>query len=414
MKVFISIPWFHPAYKAGGPIQSIANMVKQIGNKQCAMGNELPGPAAFKFKIFCGNKDLDGSLLTGVAFDKWVSYSDNTKVWYSSKNDLASIIKTEIKREAPDAMFITGIYSWRYNLKPLLYCGGVRKIVSVRGMLHPGALSQKRFKKKIYLQLWKLLGLHKKNVFHATDAEEKKYIRQIFGEETRVVVASNFPRQLPMLPAIEKKRGQLKLGTVALISPMKNILLILESLKSIVGSREPAEGDSSKLVVGSKQPAVEIEYNIYGPVKDKNYWQSCLDLINKMPNNIVVKYRADIPPAEIENALAQNHVFILPSRSENFGHAIYEALSAGKPVITSNETPWNDLEVAKAGMNVAINDTRELIVSIDHFVRMNKEELNTWSNGARKYAIGAIDFAAIGKQYESMFDPVTQEIEPGH
>ena len=30
MKGYILIPWFQPAYKAGGPIQSIANMVKGL------------------------------------------------------------------------------------------------------------------------------------------------------------------------------------------------------------------------------------------------------------------------------------------------------------------------------------------------------------------------------------------------
>jgi hypothetical protein len=29
--IFITIPWFLPAYKAGGPVQSVANMVEQLG-----------------------------------------------------------------------------------------------------------------------------------------------------------------------------------------------------------------------------------------------------------------------------------------------------------------------------------------------------------------------------------------------
>jgi len=38
MKILISIPWFHPAFKAGGPIQSIANLVQmESGEKLAAM-----------------------------------------------------------------------------------------------------------------------------------------------------------------------------------------------------------------------------------------------------------------------------------------------------------------------------------------------------------------------------------------
>jgi glycosyltransferase involved in cell wall biosynthesis len=380
-KIFITIPWFHPAYKAGGPIQSIVNMVSQLGSGlpiAIGMVNE-----PIQFKIFCGNKDLDGTVLTNVEFDKWVRYADNTEVWYTSKNNLIPVLQKEIKTDAPGYLFIMGIYSWPFNFKPLLNCKGVKKIISVRGMLHPGALSQKSFKKKLYLRLWKLLGLHKKNIFHATDEKEKEYIQQVFGSTTSVLVAANFPKVLPQQPVAEKKEGILKLVSIALISPMKNILLVLEALESEVGS---------------------IEYNIYGPVKDKNYWEQCEALIKKMPANITVNYHGDISPDKIEGALAQNHVFILPSKSENFGHAIYEALTAGRPVITSNNTPWNNLKNFKAGINVSSDNFTELQKAIEHFAAMDNEQLKEWSDGARKYALQAVNLEKTRKQYEEMFE----------
>lgn len=339
----------------------------------------------FQFNIFCSNKDLDGSLLQGVAFDEWVNYNAYTKVWYSSSNNILPVLQREIKNESPDYLFITGIYDWQYNFKPLLFCKGVKKIISVRGMLHPGALTQKSFKKKIYLQLWKFLSLHKKNVFHATDAEEKKYIQQVFGAGAKVQVAANFPGVLHVQPVIKKEVGHLKLVSVALISPMKNILLVLEA-------------------IGNKQLAIgNIQYAIYGPVKDKKYWEECEALINKMPANITVNYHGDIAPDKIVDALAANHVFILPSKSENFGHALYEALSAGRPVITSNTTPWNNLEAAKAGVNVSLTDTQDMVKAIAFFAGMRQEEMEEWSRGARRYAEGAVDVEAIRNQYEEMF-----------
>lgn len=121
---------------------------------------------------------MDGSMLANVESDKWTDYSDNTKVWYASEKNLLPVLKKGIKEDRPDLLFIMGIYSWQFNFKPLLFCMGVKKIISVRGMLHPGALSQKGFKKKLYLQLWKLLGLYKKNIFHASDEEEKNIYKR--------------------------------------------------------------------------------------------------------------------------------------------------------------------------------------------------------------------------------------------
>ena len=407
MKIFIIYDYFHPAYKAGGPIQSIANMVWAMGN--CANGQSTeknvkqPG---YSFRIFCSNKDLDGSLITGVPFDVWVDYNACTKVWYSSNDNILLPLQAAIKNDKPDCLFINGIYSWAYNVKPLLICKGVKKIVSVRGMLHPGALSQKSFKKKIYLLLWKILGLHKKNSFHATDEQEKKYIQQVFGNRTAISVAANFPRVFKQQPIAEKKTGHLKMVSVALISPMKNILLVLEALRDL--SSELSVVSKEKVVLSSEflVGRLEVEYNIYGTVKDAEYWRQCAEIIKQMPYGITVNYHGAVDPALIEKALAENHVFILPSKSENFGHSIIEALSAGRPVITSTTTPWNKLEVAQAGINVSLSDVSEIVKAIGSFAAMNMEQLQQWSNGAREYADHAIDMETVETQYEKMFETV--------
>jgi glycosyltransferase involved in cell wall biosynthesis len=349
------------------------------------------GKDAIEFKIICGNKDLDGTVLN-VPFDKWVTYNSHTQIWYSSSNNILPVLKKQIETHKPAYLFIIGMYDWAYNFKPLAFTAGVKKIISVRGMLHPGALSQKGFKKKIYLRLWKMLGLQNQPIFHATDEAEKKYINTVFGSRARVMVAGNFPNTLQVQPVMKKKPGFLRLASIALISPMKNILMVLEALRSW------------QLTVDREQAATAIiEYDIYGPVKDKNYWQQCQSVIKTLPANITVNYHGDIAPDKITGALAASHVFILPSKSENFGHSLYEALSAGRPVITSNNTPWNNLEAAKAGVNVSLDSTDELQNAIAFFAAMNQDELEVWSNGARDYAENAVKVEDISRQYEEMF-----------
>lgn len=373
MKIVILIDWFAPAYKAGGPIQSIVNLVNQ----------ELEG---IEYKIICSNKDVDGQLLQGITYDCWVQYNKGTQVWYNSNNLAILNILKKIKSWEPDIFFINGIYSLYYNFLPIVGNKNVKKIISVRGMLHTGALTQKKFKKKMYLSVWKLLNIHKSNNFHATTIEEAKFVKATFGKNTKVFVAQNLPRILKALPVSKKEPGVLELISIGLISPMKNYLKVIKSL---------SECD------------VTVHYSIYGTIKDPGYWQHCLEEIKKLPANIKVDYCGDLPSSEVQEKLNQAQVFILPSKSENFGHAIFEALTAGKPVITSHHTPWNNLDESHAGLNVSTENDYEVSKAICFFARMDAGELAEWSRGAQAYAEKEIDLEQIRDQYKRMFSSVS-------
>lgn len=366
MKLFITYEYFLPAYKAGGPVQSLANLIANYSHAD--------------IYIYCRNTDLDGTVLD-VKNNEWVQFNSHTKVFYAS--DKAEVTVYDLLTEInPDVVFINGIFSPTFNLKPLLWSGDANKVVSARGMLHPGALSQKSLKKKIYLAAYKLLGLHKKCVFHVTTQEEKQYVTDAFGNGVKVYVAPNFPNLIDKLPIAQKESGKLKLVTIALISPMKNVKLVLEALGKCSSS---------------------ITYDIYGPVKDAAYWQECQQLIATMPNNICVQYHGAVTPDKVLNTLADYHCMIQPSKSENFGHALYEALAAGKPVITSHYTPWNNLEEANAGFNVDINNIQTITDAIEKMASLNNEAYTDSSNAAAQYAAKSIDVASVKKDYDAMF-----------
>lgn len=368
-KIFISIPWFVPAFRAGGPVQSVANLVREYHE-------------GVEYFIFCQDVDLNGAALENVIIDQWVSYNDHTKVWYAGPEKISDTILREIKRQKPDILFMIGIFSWHFNLVPLLFCKIPGKILSVRGMLHPGALSQKKWKKKLYLRGFKMMNLHQKISFHASDEEEKKYIQQIFGPETNIFMAGNFTNKIGPLPLPAKEAGKLKLVSIALLSPMKNILMILEALERCM---------------------YEVQYAIYGAVKDEEYWEVCKEKMRELPANIKVTYHKEIPPPQVKEALLNAHVFILPSKSENFGHALYEALSAARPVITSPHTPWQRLMESHAGINVSVADTLDLENAIHFFSVMDAEELEKWSRGAFDYSEKAINAEEMRNSYGSMF-----------
>lgn len=367
INILIFIPWFTPAYRAGGPIQSIANMLEQLY-------------LDYDFSVFTSNADIDGKK-TGVKADEWINYKRGIKVYYAD-NVSSETLDRNFKMADPQVVFINGIYSMPFTFLPLKFRKKVRTIISARGMLHPGALSQKSLKKKIYLALLKMIGIHKTCEFHASTEEEKEYIKAVFGKKAIVHVANNFPRIFDRKPLPKKVLKHLELISIALISPMKNHLAVLQALIHATD---------------------HINYTIYGPVKEQRYWDDCLEAIKRLPPNVTVKYKGEIEPAEVEHALSSAHVCILPSKSENFGHSIYEALSAGRPVITSHATPWKELEKNSAGMNIDPMDPKALLEAINYFSEMDAEKLQAWSLSAKEYAKRAINTDQIREEYHKMF-----------
>jgi glycosyltransferase involved in cell wall biosynthesis len=368
MKIFISIPWFLPAFKAGGPIRSIANMVGTYNSN-------------VEYFIFCGSKDVDGAELQVSEFNTWISYSGNCKVWYASENATFAL-KQEFKKSGAGILYIVGIFDYEFNIVPLLKLSAAKKILSVRGMLHSGALSQKTIKKKLFLNYLKAVGVHKRIVFHATDDVEAAHVKNVFGNNVTVQVANNFAAAASnTIALIDKPIGFLKLVTVALISPMKNHLLVLEALMHCTAN---------------------IEYTIYGAVKDDEYWYQCKSIVRELPKNIFVHYGGELSPIEVEAKLKENHVFVMPSKSENFGHAIAEALAIGKPVITSNNTPWVQLRENHAGVNVDFN-AQVLASEINGFANLNNEEYAMLSKSALQYYILSQTNSPLMEQYRNLF-----------
>jgi glycosyltransferase involved in cell wall biosynthesis len=122
----------------------------------------------------------------------------------------------------------------------------------------------------------------------------------------------------------------------------------------------------------------------------------------KLPINIIVNYKGEVNPDQVYDTLALYHMFILPSQSENFGHALYEAMVAGKPIITSNNTPWNLLSENNAGYNVNLT-ANDISNAIEEAAILNQNEYNKMVLSVRKYAENALNVKEIKKHYLDLF-----------
>jgi glycosyltransferase involved in cell wall biosynthesis len=355
-RVLVFIDWYLPGYKAGGPISSCANMLNALRNE-------------FEFMMITRDKDyLEHEPYPNINSGKWVSRAPGENVLYIEDSDLTF---SSIKRQALDAQsdiwYINGIYSWWFSIVPLIINRlnnhpDRKVIVAPRGMLAPSAIGIKSNKKRLYLRLARLAGLFKGVIFQATSQAEIIDIQRETGKDSKVVLAENISGKV-LLPFSElsKREGEILLVSIARIAPEKNLLFLLKALRDVKHN---------------------VVLNLYGSVYDDNYWQQCREEISCLPENISVNYCGLAERSAVPSIIQQHHFLVLPSRGENFGHVISESLLAGRPVLVSDQTPWQGLESDSSGLVISVDSTESWAEALNRVSAMNNEEYAVWQRGA--------------------------------
>lgn len=371
-KVLIFYDYFDPAYKAGGPIRSLVNLV-------ALMDEEI------SIHILTTNQDHDKSILS-VEPDRWIQYRNFAKVMYLSKlNRGYATIKKVISEVDPETVYLNGMYSLSFMIFPLWRLrklNHVKVVIAPRGMLQQESLAIKPVKKKIYLSILKKLLLRRDVYWHVTTAQEKLHLQSFISDAKFIRVIGNVPNyQINVEPDAKTLPDTKVFGTVALISPMKNIHLILDSLANITFA---------------------LTYKLYGPIKDQKYWNACLHSIKNLPPSIKFIYGGEIKPDSVSEVISSFDFYIQPSKSENFGHSIFEAFNHGIPVIISDQTPWKSLQKKRAGWDVDLKDSQSLENAISDAAQLDRNSYLEYCKGSRKIAVDYMESHDFVLEYSSL------------
>lgn len=354
--------WFPPAYRAGGPIRSCDNFVNAMRHY-------------YKIKVITGDRDIGAHKpLPNIIFDQWMYYAPNVDVQYLSKNKSIFFYTLKIIRETKcDYIYFNSFFSFRFTIVPLflarLKFNNLQVVLAPRGMLKSSALVYKPLKKKLYINIFKALGLAHRIKFHATDNQEKSDIVRYLGVNAKnIVTIANFPPAAQdNFQPINKAESEVKLIFLSRIHPIKNLHLLLLCLLKI-------------------SPRFKIEISILGPIEDDVYWEYCNDILARMPNHITFDVKGEVEHAKVKTLLQLHHAYVLPSAGENFGHGIFESFLVGRPVIISDQTPWKDLAIQKIGWEVSLSNLLLLTRAIETLAAMDEVTYNHWAWSAWNFA----------------------------
>ncbi len=146
-----------------------------------------------------------------------------------------------------------------------------------------------------------------------------------------------------------------------------------------------------------------VEFDLYGPIYDKTYWEECKNIIETLPSNVMVNYKGSLQSENVLKTLSEYHFHFSRTRGENFGHAILQAMSAGVPVIISDQTIWQDLNMLNAGWDISLSSEKDFVSVIEKCINMSQAEYDILSKGAFNFAKSFTENKNIIEQNRQLF-----------
>lgn len=345
-KIFLNVETYLPGYRGGGPTQSVKNLVNTLSDD-------------FEFYIFTANHDLGISdPYENVKTDNWSEY-EGVKIFYSSDQNKRKNLKQILRQQKFSLIFLNSFFST--DTIRILFLRKQMKIhtpivLMPRGELSEGALNIKKLKKVSYIRFANIFGLLDKIHYLSTAEDEHDQIQKLL-ETDKVHKVSNIPNTEKKISLNTKEEGMLKVVFISRITQKKNLDYALETLNHCKRN---------------------IYFDIYGTIEEKSYWGKCKDIIANLPDNIIVNYKGELPNEKVISTFSKYDLFYFPTKSENYGHVISEALQASIPVLISDQTPWKNLEDKKLGWEYPLKDSQAFISKLEELSILTTSEYQNY------------------------------------
>ena len=357
--------WYLPGYQAGGPIRTLSNMVDRLGQE-------------VDFRIVTQDRDINDQVAyPGIDATGW-NRLGHSRVRYLSRQQISLRALARIIREvAPDVLYLNSFFDPLFTQRVLLlrrlgWIADIPVVLAPRGEFSAGAIALKGWKKNQYLRLSRWLGLYDGLTWQASsDLEKQDILRRLPQiERSSVKLATNLAASAVPISegASARKAGEpLRICFLSRISPMKNLDFALTALA---------------------HTRADVVLTIHGPREDLVYWAQCEAVCRTLPSNVQVSYAGEVEHQDVARTLARHDLFLLPTRGENYGHVIQEALTAGLPMLISDQTPWRDLEQHGVGWALPLDDAFAFARIIDVVAAWTPEQAQAVREKARAYARG--------------------------
>lgn len=260
-------------------------------------------------------------------------------------------------------------------------------IISPRGMLYPEAMQKSAWFKKLALPLFQKNDLKKATVLHATCKQELEHIRQLGFKNPVAIIPNSINIKLPAKlkkPVNQNKR----IGFVGRFASIKNI----ENLIKAWSETGKNNSDWELVLIGDGEAS---------------YKASLVRLAESLDIKNIV-FTGFLNGEKKETALQSLNYLVLPSKSENFGMVVPEALIREIPVIASKGTPWEELNTCNAGWWIDIG-VQPLVKALQVALQLPEEERKQMGQNGRKLVKEKYSIEAVAAQMIQLYKWILNE-----
>lgn len=378
-RVLVLYDGYLPAKNFGGPVVSLSNLINLCGEE-------------IEFYIFTLNHDLNEKKILNDIQQGANKIGKATVYYFTNENFNTRKFENIIEEIQPNVIYQNGFFNYKILKESLKISSksNLPLIIAPRGELNKNAFAIKKWKKEPYASLFKYLLFRNKNTyFHSTSLEESKAIEKKLNiENEKIYQLENIPtlNDANLLSNNEKNKGKIKIIFLSRIQVKKNLLYAIKIVNEI--------------------ESIQIEFDIYGPIENHEYWNDCKKAMDSAKKNISFKYCGVVERDRIFDVFSNYDIFFFPTLSENYGHVIVEALSAACPILISDQTPWTDINDFGGGYAIDLNNKNLFEKKLLDIANLNNEEHYILRIRAKNYIKSKFSLEELHKRYINMFNEI--------
>ena len=262
---------------------------------------------------------------------------------------------------------------------------GYKVVLTPHGMLEPWIIQRNYWTKKVpALLLYQKEAIVHADCIHATAESEKKNILKLGYNQSVAVIPNGIELEgISMKKSWERKKEILFLSRIHV---KKGIEFLIEAVA----------------ILKNELREYKVKIAGYG---DADYIQSLKEKARQEGVDEFIEFVGGVYGEDKWMLLKNADVFVLPTYSENFGIVVAEALACGTPVITTNGTPWEELNTEKCGWCIEVG-IMPLVNAIKDFLSKNEQELCTMGQNARQLVENRYSITKIARQFVAFYKSV--------